>query len=229
VKITLANSAGFCFGVKRAVRLAEEAANEPTHCVMLGPVIHNDLLIERLESRGLRCVHSPEEIPSGTSVIIRSHGEKKEIWDALSQKGCTVLDATCPKVSKIHAIVEKASLKGRQVVIIGQPDHPEVMAIAGWCQEAFVFSNLQELESWLEKTEAARERPITVVSQTPCHNPFGFPVREKPKKECTNCEIFDTICEATCKRQSEVTWLAVAMRCNAYYRRPKELQHKPSC
>ncbi len=213
MKITLANSAGFCFGVKRAVRLAEEAANEPTHCVMLGPVIHNDLLIERLESRGLRCVHSPEEIPSGTSVIIRSHGEKKEVWDTLSQKGCTVLDATCPKVSKIHAIVAKASQQGRQVVIIGQADHPEVMAIAGWCQEAFVFSSTQELESWLDKREAARESPITVVSQTTMSQSIWVPCREKLKKECTNCEIFDTICEATCKRQSEA--LCLAEQCDA--------------
>lgn len=213
MKITLAKSAGFCFGVKRAVRLAEQAAKEAKNGVMLGPVIHNDLLIEQLESQGLRCVHSLSEVPSGASVVVRSHGEKKEVWDTLAETGCTVIDATCPKVSKIHDIVEKASNSGRQIVIIGQTAHPEVMAIAGWCQSAQVFSNVEELETWLELTPEARETPITVVSQTTMSQSIWIPCREKLKKECTNCEIFDTICEATCKRQSEA--LCLAEQCDA--------------
>ena len=158
-KVLLAKSAGFCFGVRRAVKLAQEIAESGAPYVMLGPVIHNDHVIAQLAAQGVGCVSSLEEVPPGCGVIIRSHGEGKEVYDRLAAMGCPVADATCVKVAKIHEIVKDASDRGRQVIIIGAPEHPEVRAIAGWC--------------------------------------IG-----------TNAEIFDTICNATCMRQSEAQSLA---------------------
>jgi len=213
VNCIVAKSAGFCFGVKRAVSLAEEAARDGKPCVMLGPVIHNDYVIERLEAQGVPCVAHLDEIPAGSAVIVRSHGEKRATWEALRQKNCRVIDATCPKVSKIHEIVGKASEEGRLVIIIGLPTHPEVIAIAGWCELSEVFPNASELDEWLLQNTQVRESPLTVVSQTTLSQAIWNPCREKLKKECTNCEIFDTICTATCRRQSEA--LCLAEQCDA--------------
>jgi 4-hydroxy-3-methylbut-2-enyl diphosphate reductase len=209
----LAKSAGFCFGVKRAVRLAEEAAKENKSSVMLGPVIHNDAMIERLEKQGVQCVQQMEEIPPDTQVIIRSHGESKAVQEVLQKKGCPVIDATCPNVSKIHNIVADASARGRKVFIIGIPTHPEVMAIAGWCEDKEIFESVEEMGQWLTENSAIFELPITMVSQTTLSEMIWNPCREKLKKECTNYEIFDTICRATCKRQSEA--LSLAEQCDA--------------
>lgn len=208
MKCILAKSAGFCFGVKRAVRLAQEAAQGEKPCVMLGPVIHNDHVIERLGEEGVRCVSDISEISPDEAVIIRSHGEGREVYEKLWRQGNSLVDATCPKVSKIHEIVQNANKKGRKVLIIGIPTHPEVLAIAGWCEDKEVFSDVEELSSWLEKYPENCAKPITVVSQTTSSIAIWHPCREKLKKECTNLEIFDTICKATCKRQSEAQSLA---------------------
>lgn len=208
MKCILAKSAGFCFGVKRAVRLAQEAALREEPCVMLGPVIHNDHVVERLVAEGVRCIDDVSEILPSESVIIRSHGEGKKTYEKLWQQGNSVVDATCPKVSKIHEIVQDANGKGRKVVIIGIPTHPEVLAIAGWCEDKEIFSDVEELSSWLEKYPENCAKAITVVSQTTSSAAIWNPCREKLKKECTNLEIFDTICKATCKRQSEAQSLA---------------------
>lgn len=212
-KLHLAKSAGFCFGVKRAVRLAEEAATHEGACIMLGPVIHNDDVIARLEELGVCCVAGVEEIPPGAGVIIRSHGESREIYQRLAERGCHVIDATCPKVSKIHRIVEEASQRGRRVFIIGKADHPEIEAIAGWCGEVNVFQDAQELGDFLEENPEVKSQPVAMVCQTTFSCEIWNPCVEKLKKECTNPEIFDTICEATCKRQSEA--LCLAEQCDA--------------
>lgn len=208
MKVVLARSAGFCFGVRRAVQLAEEAAESGKPFVMLGPVIHNEYVIRRLEERGVRCVDRSEEIPPGTGVIIRSHGEGKPVYDALEKQGCPVVDATCPRVAKIHEIVRDAQRAGRQIVIIGDPAHPEVKAVAGWCERAKIFQNEEELTDFLLENPENQQKPITMVSQTTSTDRIWIPCREKVKKECTNAEIFDTICDATCKRQSEAQSLA---------------------
>ncbi len=214
MKTILAKSAGFCFGVKRAVRLAEEAANaHASGCVMLGPVIHNDFVIERLEQQRLQLVEDIEAVPDGSAVIIRSHGESHAVHRALQEKGCTIIDATCPKVSKIHDIVSRASDAGRLVLIIGLPSHPEVRAIAGWCQRSLVFSDVGELSLWLQENPDSGIKDLTMVAQTTLSQAIWLPCREKLKKECTNCEIFDTICSATCKRQSEA--FSLSEQCDA--------------
>ena len=207
-EVIRAKSAGFCFGVRRAVELAQKIAETGQPYVMLGPVIHNDNVIEELAARGVGCVDSIDQVPAGCGVIIRSHGEGKAVYDKLEEMGCPIADATCVNVSKIHQIVKDASDRGRQVVIIGAPEHPEVKAIAGWCQGAKVFRNEAELSIFLEEDKENSQKPLTLVSQTTSTDKIWTPCREKVKKECTNAEIFDTICDATCKRQSEAQRLA---------------------
>ena len=212
-EVILAKSAGFCFGVRRAVELAQKVAASGQPYVMLGPVIHNDHVIAELERKGVRCVASLEEVPPGCGVIIRSHGEGKAVYDQLAAMGCPVADATCVKVAHIHEIVKDASDRGRQVIIIGAPEHPEVKAIAGWCIGAKIFRNVAELTEFLEIWNENSQKPVTLVSQTTSTDRIWIPCREKVKKECTNAEIFDTICNATCMRQSEAQ--SLAERCQA--------------
>jgi (E)-4-hydroxy-3-methyl-but-2-enyl pyrophosphate reductase len=208
VRLELARSAGFCYGVRRAVQMAEMAAEEGRPCVMLGPIIHNRDVIAYLESIGVGLVDTPEEVPPGTAVLIRSHGEGRPVHEALARLGRPVIDATCPNVSRIHQIVSRAEEGGRQVLIIGTRTHPEVAAIAGWCRRPVVLEGAEELSNWLETAPERRDIPLTMVSQTTSTRFIWDSCVEKAKKECTNLKIFDTICNATCKRQSEAQALA---------------------
>ena len=208
MKLELAKSAGFCYGVRRAVHMAEQAAEEGRPCMMLGPVIHNNSVIEYLKERGVGLIHTPEEASPGTAVIIRSHGEGRATYEALEKQGCPLIDATCPNVSRIHQIVSQAEADGRQVIIIGTPTHPEVSAIAGWCAHPLVFEGVDALSTWLEQAPEHRCQPVTMVSQTTSTRAIWDKCVEKAKKECTNLKIFDTICNATYKRQSEAQALA---------------------
>ena len=121
MKIRLAKSAGFCYGVKRAVELAESAAQSGEPCVMLGYIIHNSDVVDRLASQGVKVVEDPDQVPQGCGVIIRSHGESRETYERLEKRGARILDATCPNVKRIHQIVSQAEEQGRQPVIIGTP------------------------------------------------------------------------------------------------------------
>ena len=166
MRLELARSAGFCYGVRRAVQMAEMAAEEGRPCVMLGPIIHNRDVIAYLESIGVGLVDTPEEVPPGTAVLIRSHGEGRPVHEALARLGRPVIDATCPNVSRIHQIVSRAEEGGRQVLIIGTRTHPEVAAIAGWCRRPVVLEGAEELSNWLETAPERRDIPLTMVSQT---------------------------------------------------------------
>ena len=208
MRLELARSAGFCYGVRRAVQMAEMAAEGGRPCVMLGPIIHNRDVIAYLESIGVGLVDTPEEVPPGTAVLIRSHGEGRPVHEALARLGRPVIDATCPNVSRIHQIVSRAEEGGRQVLIIGTRTHPEVAAIAGWCRRPVVLEGVAELSNWLETAPERRDIPLTMVSQTTSTRFIWDSCVEKAKKECTNLKIFDTICNATCKRQSEAQALA---------------------
>ena len=212
MKIELAKSAGFCYGVKRAVEMAEEAAMAGG-AVLLGPVIHNDHVVARLEREGAVLVHTVEEVPPGAPVILRSHGEAKRVHEALEQKGCRIVDTACPNVQRIHRLVSEAEERGRQPVIIGTPDHPEIVAIAGWCRHPVVLPDGEALAAWLAECPERREMPLTLVSQTTSTRKIWDHAIETAKKECTNAEIFDTICNATYIRQTEAQELAA--RCDA--------------
>ena len=208
MKIVLAQSAGFCYGVRRAVELAEETAQKGVPCVMLGSIIHNQDMIDRLAGQGIRCVNSVEEVPAGSAVIVRSHGESRAVHQALQARGAVILNATCPNVTHIHQLVSKAEEQGRIPVIIGTPDHPEVKAIAGWCEHPVVLSGEEDLSKWLENDPKNRDLPLTFVSQTTSTRKIWDSTVKKAKKECTNTEFFDTICGATSRRQEEAIRLA---------------------
>ena len=212
-KIILAESAGFCYGVRRAVELAQQQAQQGTACVMLGSIIHNRHVVERLAQQGVYQIDAPEQAPPGASVLIRSHGEGRDIYRQLDEQGNPILDATCPNVSRIHQLVAQAEQNGRIAVIIGAPNHPEVRAIAGWCEHPVVLDGVDSLQKWLEEDPNRREKPLTFVSQTTSirenwENSVNF-----AKKVCTNPEIFDTICNATFRRQSEAQ--KIASECGA--------------
>ena len=206
--LMLARSAGFCYGVRRAVELAEEKAAQGTLCVMLGPIIHNRDVVDRLAAQGIRSVERPEDVPDGYGVIIRSHGESRAVHEDFARRGVPVFDATCPNVTHIHKIVSEAERQGRQPVIVGAPDHPEVLAIAGWCKAPVVVSGAKDLEKWLEYGEKRNDLPLTFVSQTTSTQKIWENCVKKAKKLCTNAEFFDTICGATFRRQEEARQLA---------------------
>ncbi len=207
-ELVVARSAGFCYGVKRAVKLAEETAQSGRPCVMLGSIIHNKNVTDKLAREGLHTVERPEDVPEGSAVIIRSHGESRAVHESLRERGAEILDATCPNVIRIHKLVGQAEAKGRRPVIIGTPDHPEVVAIAGWCSDPLVFSGVEALTRWLEEDPAHRTLPLSFVSQTTSRKKIWEDCVEKAKKECTNAEFFDTICDATSTRQEEARSLA---------------------
>ena len=207
-QIVLAESAGFCYGVRRAVELAEEKAARNTPCVMLGPIIHNRDVVERLAAQGLRAVDSPEQVPEGCGVIIRSHGESRAVHEDFARRGIEIFDATCPNVTHIHNIVAQAEERGRQPVIVGTIDHPEVLAIAGWCRSPLILSGAEDLEKWLNEDKKRINLPLSFVSQTTSTKKIWEDCVKKAKKLCTNAEFFDTICGATSKRQEEARQLA---------------------
>ncbi|MCD8145627.1 MAG: bifunctional 4-hydroxy-3-methylbut-2-enyl diphosphate reductase/30S ribosomal protein S1 [Oscillospiraceae bacterium] len=208
MKVILAKSAGFCYGVKRAVELALQTAAGETPSAMLGPVIHNTHVVEELERQGMVCLTGPEQVQPGTKVVIRSHGEAKATYDKVREAGAEILDATCPNVARIHRLVAEAGQAGRIPVIVGTRTHPEVVAIAGWSPRSVIVETAEELENWIKEEPNRKELPITMVSQTTSTRTSWESCREIAKKLCTNAEIFDTICNATHERQTEAQKLA---------------------
>ncbi len=203
MKIILAKSAGFCFGVRRAVKLCGEAAEKNNGCITLGPIIHNKSVTDALALKGVKEVGEVSDIEHGDTVIIRSHGAKNGEIEALMSRGAEIIDATCPDVAKIHDIARAESLDGRTIFIIGQRNHPEVEAISSWCGRSRIFESPCELKEWLEKSGENRDEPAAFVFQTTSTRRVFDECSEIVKKECTNPKIFDTICNATFKRQEE--------------------------
>ena len=209
LRITLAKTAGFCFGVGRAVNMAYEVAETGRSAVMLGELIHNAFVTEQLEKKGLSVISSPIQAQNGQTVIIRAHGVGREVYEQLEAAGAEVCDATCPFVRKIHNIVLKNSAEDTPVLIAGDPNHPEVIGIRGYCRgQAFVFSNSDELEKILTENAELCKKRIIVVSQTTFSQNEWKNCKEKIKIYCTNAKIFDTICLATEKRQTEAAALS---------------------
>ena len=207
MRVILAKTAGFCYGVERAVALAHETAKAHGGA-MLGSVIHNANVVAELEREGMRLIASPEEAAAGETVLIRSHGESREVLEELQARGAEIVSATCPNVRHIQILVTEAETAGRQVVIIGEHDHPEVQGIASWCRDARIFGNAEEVEKWAEETAEIADLPITMVAQTTCIRALWESCVKFLKKECTNLKIDDTICNATQKRQSEAAEIA---------------------
>ena len=206
-RIVVAKSAGFCFGVSRSVSMAEKLL-EDGKAYSLGPLIHNNDVVAYLEQKGLSVIDTPEQLPPGGRVIIRSHGISKEVYGALEEKNAKVCDATCPKVNKIHELVSEASAEGRFVVIIGMHGHPEVEAVGGWCGEHVICDNVSELSEFFNNNTELLDKPITMVVQTTQTRSNFTECANFLKKMCTNNQIFDTICGATSMRQEEAAKIA---------------------
>lgn len=205
--VQVAKTAGFCFGVSRAVELAENEAEKSGRCSTLGPLIHNEAEIERLGRLGVNTVDSPDEA-DGT-LIIRSHGVAAKVIYEIEEKGIPYIDATCPFVKKIHGIVSKAN---GCVIIAGDREHPEVQGIIGHCRGDDVYTVLEpeELENLLVQLKTLGQNALTMVAQTTFNSAKWQSFREIARKHYTNIAIFDTICNATEERQREAEQLASA-------------------
>jgi len=208
-KITLAKTAGFCFGVDRAVKLVYNLIEKGEKVCTLGPIIHNPQLVKELEEKGVIIISEVSQAPKGYTVVIRSHGVGKEVYDYLEENNIPYVDATCPFVSKIHKIVNEESKKGGTILIAGNASHPEVEGIMGHCDgESFAFSSAEELENFINFSPDFCEKSPILVAQTTFQVSEWEKCKEKLKKVCTNPIIFDTICIATDKRQHEAERLA---------------------
>ena len=208
MSVRVAKSAGFCFGVSRAVELVEKAAQEGRKVATLGPIIHNRHVVDKFEKMGVRVIETPEEALPGETVIIRSHGISRAVYERLEAQKVEIIDATCPFVKRIHTIVSRACEEGRLPIIIGTPTHPEVEGIAGWCKDFRVFQDASELEKWVADEKISSYLAICMVSQTTSTESLWKLCGEFAKKQFTNLKIFDTICRATEYRQSEAAELS---------------------
>ncbi len=208
MSVRIAKSAGFCFGVSRAVELVEQAAQEGKRVVTLGPIIHNRHVVNKFAGLGVHVIETPEQANPGDTVIIRSHGVSRDVYQRLEKQGVEIIDATCPFVKRIHGIVSRAEDEGKLPVIIGTASHPEVEGIAGWCRKCMVFESREELENWTKSQENLKNSSICMVSQTTSTESLWKSCVDFAKKEFTNVKIFDTICRATEYRQSEAADLS---------------------
>ena len=214
MQVKVAKSAGFCFGVQRAVDTVYEQVEKGIRPIYTyGPIIHNEVVVQDLEEKGVRVLDSKEELEALTegTVIIRSHGVGREIYDLIQEKGLICVDATCPFVKKIHRTVEKESAAGRQIIIIGNDKHPEVEGIKGWCRHpALVIESAEQAEA-LNLPEGTK---VCVVSQTTFnYKKFKDLVEILCKKRYDNnvlniLNILNTICNATEERQREAKNIA---------------------
>lgn len=202
MEIRLAKTAGFCFGVNRAVQLVDRLVDEGAKVATLGPLIHNPQAVERMRSQGVLVVDRVKDVPSGYQVVVRSHGVPRSIYDEIEARGLTCQDATCPFVKKIQDIAAKAEADGAVLLVAGNADHPEVQGIVGHTRgEVFVFGDLSALQAW--KGPSDPQKPIYAVAQTTFQVTKWRESSEFLKKAYTNARIFDTICNATWARQQE--------------------------
>lgn len=209
MNITLAKTAGFCFGVNRAVNMVYELLEKGEKVCTLGPIIHNPQLVEELAQKGVRIVEDPDEVASDETLVIRSHGVSAKVTEKAKKLGTKIADATCPFVTKIHNIVSEKSKNGYVTLIAGDPEHQEVKGIIGHCfGECYVLKTEDELDFFLKNNEKIAEKSIIMVSQTTFNAEIWGKYQKKLKKVCTNAEIFDTICNATSNRQSEADELS---------------------
>ncbi|WP_066717943.1 bifunctional 4-hydroxy-3-methylbut-2-enyl diphosphate reductase/30S ribosomal protein S1 [Clostridium sp. Marseille-P299] len=211
--ITLADTAGFCFGVKRAVETVYKEVNEGKQVYTFGPIIHNDEVVNDLNKLGVQVIHSIDELKnlSGGTIIIRSHGVSKEIYDIMNQtdengkKKFEIVDATCPFVLKIHKIVEEQSALGRKIIIIGDEKHPEVVGIKGWSHNgSIIIENVNDID----KICLSKGEKVCIVAQTTFNYKNFEELVEIISKKGYDILVLNTICNATEERQTEARKLA---------------------
>lgn len=202
--IEIAETAGFCYGVKRAVNGAYKLAKGHEIAVTLGQLIHNKSVVSELEKQGIRPVERIEDAKSDETVIIRAHGVGKRIIERLERENRKYIDLTCPFVKKIHKIVEEHYKKGYKIIIIGDKNHPEVKGINGWCDgSAYITYSPED-----KIPQNLAESDVCIVAQTTINKNIFIQIVQNIKNTCQTPIVFDTICSATKERQSEAAKLA---------------------
>lgn len=209
MQITLAKTAGFCFGVNRAVTMLYDLVNDGVKVSTLGPIIHNPQVISDLERRGVKILESAENASPDDKIVIRTHGVEKDVLSFCEEKHFDYIDATCPFVKKIHKIVNENSKPDLPVLIAGDKNHPEVVGIKSYCKgKCYVFNSAAELDSIFNNVDFDEKNPFIVVSQTTFSTKEWEKCVKKIKLLYTNAIIFDTICNATEERQAEALLLS---------------------
>ena len=207
VDIITAKSAGFCFGVERALNTVYEQVEKGGAIYTFGPIIHNEEVVNDLKEKGVGIVNDVKELEAiecGT-LIIRSHGISREVQEKIEKSGLKITDATCPFVKRIHNIVEQESRRGKQIIIIGDPKHPEVMGIKGWCvSDAVIVNDAEEAEH----LGIDSEKETVIVAQTTFNYNKLKDLVEIIQKKNYNASYMDTVCHATSERQEEATEIA---------------------
>lgn len=206
-EVTTAKSAGFCFGVRRAVDMVYAEAKKDNRVFTLGPIIHNEQVVKDLEKKGVKVIDSVNDISEkeNTTIIIRSHGVPQNVINALKEKKVNIVDATCPFVSKIHKIVKQASEDGKTVVIVGSDNHPEVEGIKGWCvRKPIVIESASEAE----KLDNFGGKKLCIVSQTTFNYKKFKDIVDILSKKSYDIDVMNTICNATEERQTEAGTIA---------------------
>jgi 4-hydroxy-3-methylbut-2-enyl diphosphate reductase len=208
MEVMLAKTAGFCFGVQRAVDTVYNQIQEKKGPIYtFGPIVHNESVVQDLEQKGVRVLNSQEELQALTegTVIIRAHGVGKHVYELLEKRGIDLVDATCPFVRKIHRIVQKEGAEGRSILIVGNARHPEVEGIRGWCNTpSYVVESVEEAENF----PVNPSEKLCIVSQTTFnYNKFKDLVEIISKKGYDSI-VLNTICSATEERQAETRQIA---------------------
>jgi 4-hydroxy-3-methylbut-2-enyl diphosphate reductase len=202
MEVIVAEHAGFCFGVTKAVETVYDQIGQKKNIYTYGPIIHNETVVSDLESKGVRVIERPEDLSGITEgcVIIRSHGVTDEVHRKLDASGLEVIDATCPFVKRIHKIVREESRKGRSIIVVGSASHPEVEGIVSYAEgEVYVIESPEEAANF----NKSRNSEYTVVSQTTFNKNKFQETIEILKNNSYNINIVNTICNATDERQSE--------------------------
>ncbi len=199
MEVKIAKNAGFCFGVKRAMKMAwDELQNSDDGIYALGPLIHNKQAVLKYEENGLKTIDKVDDVPSSNNMIIRSHGVGETVYIESEDKNINIIDTTCPFVKKIHEIAKKYYIKGYKVVVIGDYKHPEVIGINGWCNnEAIIIKTLEDLES----IELDKSNKYCIVAQTTINVDLYNKIVEALSNKLNDVVFNNTICSATKVRQ----------------------------
>lgn len=218
MNVTVAKSAGFCFGVERAVQMVyDEAETEPGRVYTMGPIIHNEFVVNDLAKKGVRsieddliCRETGEKPDENSTVIVRSHGISEDLYKKLQSTGCKIVDATCPFVQKIHAIVKEEYARGSQIVIVGSPSHPEVQGIRGWAGGS---CTVVESKEQARNLKLDLDKCVCIVSQTTFNLGKFLEIVEIIEGLGYHVVVKNTICNATRERQAEALDLAKKSDC----------------
>lgn len=209
-KIKVAKSAGFCFGVDRAVKIVYSETELNEKVATLGPIIHNPNVVDDLAKKGVRIIDKVSDSYKGEKIIIRSHGVAKSVYDELAENNFDYTDATCPFVARIHKIVTEKTNDGYFIMIAGDENHPEVQGIIGHCRDNFqIFTDKYDFEKKIKKIYELLQKKVAIIAQTTYNNILWIDCITVAKKDYPNVEIYDTICNATSNRQAEAIELAL--------------------